>query len=24
VRCIPEHLESMWDRLAPVFATLDA
>ena len=24
VRCIPEHLEAMWDRLRPVFAVLDA
>ena len=23
VRCIPEHLESMWDRLRPVFAVLE-
>lgn len=24
VRCIPEHLESLWDRLRPLFAVLDA
>jgi ATP adenylyltransferase len=24
VRCIPEHLEALWDRLRPVFAALDA
>jgi len=24
VRCIPEHLEALWDRLRPVFAELDA
>jgi len=24
VRCIPEHLEAMWDRLRPVFATLES
>jgi hypothetical protein len=24
VHCIPEHLEALWDRLAPAFAGLDA
>ena len=24
VRCIPEHLEALWERLRPVFAGLDA
>lgn len=24
VRCIPEHLEAMWERLAPQFAELEA
>ena len=24
VRCIPEHLEALWDRLRPVFAALDS
>jgi ATP adenylyltransferase len=24
VRCIPEHLEAVWDRLRPVFAALES
>jgi ATP adenylyltransferase len=24
VRCVPEHLEALWERLRPIFAPLDA